>query len=69
MPDADHNPTYTKEAVKAKHDFQAKLKRAQRKNKLSTTEECEAFVNSLDWYKITEQNEDVWKRIYEFLSD
>lgn len=69
VPDADHNPTYTKEAVKAKHDFQAKLKRAQRKNKLSTTEECEAFVNSLDWYKITEQNKDVWARIYEFLSD
>ena len=69
VPDAYHNPTYTKEAVKAKHEFQAKLKKALKKNKLSTTEECEQFVNSLDWYKITEQNQEVWARIYEFLAD
>ena len=69
VPDCDHNPTYTKAAVKAKHDFQAKLKHALKKNKLSTAEECESFVRSLDWYKITEQNEDVWARIYEFLEN
>ena len=69
VPDAYHNPTYTKAAVKAKQDFQARLKRAQKKNKLTTTEECEAFVTSLDWYKITEQNDEVWSKIYEFLAD
>lgn len=62
-----HNPTYTKAAVELKRDFQKRLKRAQRKNKLSTTKECKDFVNSFDWYKITEQNEAVWREIYEFL--
>lgn len=62
-----HNPTYTESAVKLKQDFQKKLKRAQRKNKLSTAQACESFVNSFDWYKITEQNEEVWAKIYEFL--
>lgn len=69
VPNTYHNPTYTPEAVKAKRNFQAKLKKALKKNKLSTTEECERFVNSLDWYKITEQNEETWGRIYEFLRD
>lgn len=67
VPNTDHNPTYTEAAVRAKRDFQAKLKRAHKKNKLSTTEDCEAFVKSLDWYQITEQNEAVWAKIYEFL--
>ena len=67
VPNAYHNPTYTEKAIKAKRDYQAKLKRALKKNKLSTHEECQAFVDSLDWYEITEQNPEVWEKIYSFL--
>jgi hypothetical protein len=67
VPNAYHNPTYTEKAINAKRDFQAKLKRALKKNKLSTAQACESFVNGFDWYKITEQNEAVWAKIYEFL--
>ncbi len=67
VPNVYHNPTYTEAAIKAKRDFQAKLKRALKKNKLSTTEECERFVNSLDWHQITEQSSEVWAKIYDFL--
>ena len=44
------------------------LKREKRKKK-ELTERCEleAFAKSYDWWEMTEQDEDVWNRIFEFL--
>ena len=64
---ADHNPNYTKEAIIAKHDFYVKMEAALKDGKLNTKEECQAFKNSLDWYKITEQDKNVWDKIFKFL--
>lgn len=62
-----HNPNYTQNAVLAKRDFQEKLNALLKKNKLSTIEQCQNFVSSLDWDQITEQSTWVWDKIYEFL--
>ncbi|MBQ8546235.1 MAG: alpha/beta fold hydrolase [Clostridia bacterium] len=67
VPNTKHNPNYTEEAVKEKDRLFSEVKIAQKKNELSSPEACEAFKNRFDWYKITEQNEDVWARIFQFL--
>ena len=64
---ADHNPNYTKEAITAKQEFYSKMQQALDSGTLNTMEECEAFKKSFDWYKITEQTQEVWSRIFEFL--
>lgn len=62
-----HNPNYTEAAIKEKDKLFKEMKVAQKRNELSTAEGCQAFKNRFDWYKITEQNEDVWAKIFEFL--
>ena len=69
VPGADHNPNYTKEAIIAKKEFYQKMQKALDEGKLNTHEECEAFKKSFDWYKITEQNQFVWDKIFAFLDD
>lgn len=64
---ADHNPNYTKEAIIAKQEFYEKMQQALENGKLNTKEECENFKKSFDWYKITEQNQEVWDKIFKFL--
>ena len=62
-----HNPTYTAEAYKYKEAFFAKLKIERRKGRINTPEQKSAFIKSFDWYKMTEQNEEVWNKIISFL--
>ncbi len=64
---ARHNPTYTLEAVKEKDLFFKKLKKASKKKKLSTREDAEAFRDQFDWYGMTDQNKEVWAKIFTFL--
>ena len=64
---ADHNPTYTLEAICEKNIFHKKLKRASRSGQFNTEKGCLEFKNSLDWWKITEQNQEVWGKIFKFL--
>ena len=66
---ARHNPTYTLEAVKAKDEFFKKLKKATKKKRLSNKDEAEAFRDQFDWYQITDQNTEVWDKIFAFLKD
>ncbi len=63
----DHNPNYTPKALEAKRAFQARLKKALRKKQLKNKEACKSFIDSLDWYQITEQNDEIWDKIFEFL--
>ncbi|MBQ8413705.1 MAG: alpha/beta fold hydrolase [Clostridia bacterium] len=62
-----HNPTYTAEAFAYKERFFKDLKKQKKRGKLETKEQKIAFALRYDWYKMTEQNEDVWRRIFGFL--
>ncbi len=64
---ARHNPTYTLKAVKEKELFFKKLKKASKKKQLSTREDAEAFRDQFDWYGMTDQNTEVWDKIFAFL--
>ena len=67
VPGADHNPTYTLEANREKQLFYKKLKRASKKGQFDTPEGCLEFKASLNWDKITEQDDIIWGKIKEFL--
>ena len=61
-----HNPNYTKQAVAYLDEFgKARAKLARKKN--VTKEEKESFVASYDWKKMTEQDTEVWNKIFEHL--
>lgn len=62
--DKGHNPNYTSAAVSYLSELSEKLKKV--KN-LKTEQEKEQFKNSFDWNKMTEQDEEVWNQILEFL--
>ena len=65
--DRDHNPTFTKEAVEYKHAFFKDLAKIKKQGTAMSEEECAKFVSSYDWYKMTEQDETVWKVIIDFI--
>lgn len=61
-----HNPNYTAEAVKYLGEFgKARAKIA--RNKKATKEDKASFIASYDWKRMTEQDEAVWKVIFEHL--
>lgn len=61
-----HNPNYTEEAVKYLGEFgRARAKILRKKN--LTDEDKAKFVSSFDWQKMTEQDEAVWKEIFNHL--
>ncbi len=60
----DHNPNYTKAAVEYKNEFFKALKRRYKEKTLNTEEEKRSFNASFDFYRMTEQDEAVWKEIF-----
>ncbi|MBQ6053660.1 MAG: alpha/beta hydrolase [Clostridia bacterium] len=62
-----HNPNYTHTAVCALKECEDELRKRFKENKLSTPQQREDFKNSFDWDKITQQDESVWKEIFEVL--
>lgn len=66
LTDRGHNPNYTAEAVKYKAEFFKAHKKRIKKN-LHKDESHKAFLSSYDWHKITEQDTELWNKIYEFL--
>lgn len=64
-----HNPNFTENAVKYKDEFFACLTKKMKKKELETEAEKEAFRRSYDWYRMTEQSENVWKSILNFLDN
>lgn len=62
-----HNPNFTENAVKYKDDFFNVLTKKTKKKQLETKDEKENFKKSFDWYKMTEQDEKVWAKIFTFL--
>lgn len=65
----NHNPNFTAEAVKYKDEFFRILSKKLKNHELSTDEKKKAFVESFDWWKMTEQDKDVWKKIFTFLDN
>ena len=65
----NHNPNYTEDAVKLLGDFQKRLAKFRKKNKAPTDAEKQEFVSGFDWAAITEQDADLWNRIFDFLDN
>lgn len=64
-----HNPNYTEDAVNYKNEFYAAYAKAKKKKKLKTHEGREAFKASLDWRRMTEQDTELWNKIFRFLDN
>lgn len=62
-----HNPNYTENAVKLLGEYGRAKGKAIKKKLLNTDEDKKKFVASFDWDKITEQDEKVWKEIFNIL--
>ena len=61
-----HNPNYTEDAVKYLGEYSAARAKLAR-NKKATKEEKAAFVSSYDWNRMTEQDDAIWKKIFDHL--
>ena len=64
-----HNPNFTEDAVRYKDGFFAELTRLVKRKKLSTDAERADFVASWDWGRMTEQDTELWDRIFEFIEE
>lgn len=64
-----HNPTYTCDAVEYKDDFFAQFQKLVKKKKLETKAQQEAFMETFDWWRMTEQDENVWDVIVSHLKE
>lgn len=62
-----HNPNYTEDAVKYLNEYSALKKKLLKKKKLNTEQSRIDFVNSFDWNRMTQQDEEVWKEIFNHL--
>ena len=67
LTDRSHNPTYTVDAVKYKSEFFKVHKKRQKQNLDRNLESQKAFIASYDWHRMTDQDADVWQKIYDFL--
>ena len=65
----NHNPNYTDNAVALLTEMQKKLAKFRRKNKNATQKQRESFVAAFNWTAITEQDDAVWEKIFNFLED
>ena len=62
-----HNPNFTEDALKYKDAFFADRQKKKKNGELKTNEEKKAFVQSYDWWRMTEQDDAVWNKIFSFL--
>ena len=62
-----HNPNYTRDAVKHLAEYTTQLAKLDKKKLLETDAQKKAFVDSFDWRRMTEQDDDVWQEIFRTL--
>ncbi|MBQ5781999.1 MAG: alpha/beta fold hydrolase [Oscillospiraceae bacterium] len=62
-----HNPNYTAQAVRYKDEFFATLTKKLKNKELQTESQKKAFVSAYDWHRMTQQDMDVWNRIFDFI--
>lgn len=65
----NHNPNFTADAVKYKDNFFKILSKKLKNKELKTDEDKKSFVESFDWWKMTEQDEIIWEKIFNFLDN
>ena len=58
-----HNPNYTYDAVKYMKESFGEYNKLIKAKKLKTFEAKKAYMDKLDWYRMTEQDEDIWNII------
>ena len=63
----DHNPNYTEDAVSYKNIFTKRLSKMRKAGLLATQEQKQKFINEFDWWRMTEQDEVVWREILKTL--
>lgn len=62
-----HSPQYTREAAAYKREFFKEHKKLAKKGLLENDEQKSILIDFYDWYAMTEQDEDVWEKIFKFL--
>lgn len=62
-----HNPNYSASAVSELDKMSKAMTEGMKKKAFETTEAVDAFRNSWDWEKITEQDEELWNKIFDFI--
>ena len=62
-----HNPNYTEKSVRYKDEYVATLTKKLKNKELETEQQKKAFVAAYDWWAMTEQDMDVWNKIFEFI--
>lgn len=63
-----HNPNYTADAAAYLGEYMTTLAQKLKKLELGNMEERKAFVESFDWWRMTEQDDAVWNVILETLA-
>ena len=63
-----HNPHYTSDAIQYKKDYYLLLQKKTKRKELVSKEQKEAFIASIDWNRMTVQDEKIWKEIFEVLN-
>ncbi len=63
-----HNPNYKLDALTYMNSVFASLKKETKAKKLKTVEAKKEFLKDTDWYRMTEQDEEFWAKVFEFLS-
>ena len=62
-----HDPHYTVSATAYKQEFYAERGRLRKKGLLENDEQKSLLLDFYDWYSMTEQDEEVWEKIFKFL--
>ena len=62
-----HSVHYAKEAAEYKRSFNREMKRLKKQGKLETDEQKATLIASYDWKKMTDQDEELWEKIFAFL--
>ena len=64
-----HNPNFTLDAVKAKKAYLAEKKKLEKKGKLRTPEQRQAYFAKHDFLKMSEQDMTLWNEIFAFINE
>ncbi|MBQ8302225.1 MAG: alpha/beta fold hydrolase [Clostridia bacterium] len=62
-----HSVSYTTEAAAYKREFHKHRKRLKKQGLLETDEQKKEFLSAFDWYEMTDQDEELWEKIFKFL--
>ena len=62
-----HNPNYSENAVAELSKMTKAMTEGMKKKSFETPKAVEAFRTSWDWEKITEQDEELWSKIFNFI--